>query len=80
MNLGIQNYLKKRGAVVHQVLAREQIHYLATGDRVLYDKDDCTIVDIKKNISYLGKNPIPASVDLDRYGCYQTENRLASLC
>ncbi len=67
LNKGIQNYLgRKREATVHQVIAGFLEHYLAIGDRVLYDKEDAFITDIRRNINYLGKTPIPASIHLDR--------------
>lgn len=74
INKGIQNYLgHKRGAVVHEVIAGFKIHYYAVGDRVLYDKEDAFITSITPNASYLGKQPQPASVNLDRYGGYSAK-------
>lgn len=69
INIGISNYLgKKRGATVHEVIAGFRIHYLAVGDRVLYDKEDAVIVSIRTNGNYMGKSPRIASVNMDRTG------------
>lgn len=72
LNKGISNYLSvKRGSLVYEVIAGFNKYYLAVGDRVLYDKEDAFIEEIVHNPSYLGKAPMPASVELDRYGVYQ---------
>lgn len=72
LNKGIQNYLGlKRDAVVHEVIAGFEKHYLAIGDRILYDKEDAVITDIRRNATYMGKSPQPAHKHLDRWGTYQ---------
>lgn len=69
LNIGISNYLgKKRGAVVHEVIAGFQTHYLAVGDRVMYDKEDAVITAIRTNGNYLGKAPKLPSEHMDRTG------------
>lgn len=69
LNKGIMQHLgKKRDATVHEVIAGFNKHYLAVGDRVLYDKEDAYITHIIPNGQYLGKRPAPASVNLDRWG------------
>lgn len=69
LNKGIAFYLgTQRKAVVHEIIAGYNKHYLAIGDRVLYDKEDAFIVDITRNSEYLGKHPMPSSVHLDRWG------------
>ena len=69
MNRGIANHLgKKRKAIVHEVIAGFQKHYLAVGDRVLYDKEDAFITAIHKNGEYLGSRYQVASEHLDRWG------------
>jgi hypothetical protein len=83
LNKGISNYLGlKREAKVHEVIAGYNKHYLAVGDRVLYDKEDAFIVSITPNVEYLGKRPRTASVHLDRWGTYQedltTEEKLSA--
>lgn len=65
----ISNFLgKERGAKVFEVIAGYNKHYLAVGDRVLYDKEDAEIIDIALNSEYLGEAPIHPSVHLDRWG------------
>ena len=72
LNKGIQGYLgRKRGALVHQIIAGFNTHYYAIGDRVLYDKEDAVIVDIRKNMAYFGKPTMPPSKFLDRHGAPQ---------
>lgn len=72
INKGIAQHLGiKREAVVHEVVAGFNKHYLAVGDRVLYDKEDAFIIDIARNSDYLGKQPAPASKYLDRWGTMQ---------
>lgn len=72
INKGIQQYLgRKRGAVVHEVIAGFNTYFFAEGDRVLYDKEDAFIERIERNPAYLGKSPRPASQYLDRWGSYQ---------
>lgn len=69
LNKGIAQHLgTKREAVVHEVIAGFNKHYLAIGDRVLYDKEDAFIVDIVRNDEYVGKAVFPASRNLDRWG------------
>lgn len=74
INLGIANYLgRKRHALVHEVIAGFRKHYLAVGDRVLYDKEDCFITAINKNGEYMGPRFMPPSENLDRWGAMQEE-------
>ena len=57
-----------RIATVYHVIAGFNDHYLAVGDRVLYDKEDAIITAIRRNAGYLGKSPQPHSVHLNRWG------------
>ena len=69
LNLMLNQYLgEKRNAVVHHVIAGFLEFYLAVGDRVLYDKEDCYITSIKPNPQYLGKKTLPPSTELNRDG------------
>jgi len=69
INKSIANYLgRKRGAVVYEVIAGYNKHYLAEGDRVLFDKEDATIISINRNGEYLGKLYQAPSIHLDRHG------------
>lgn len=78
LNAHIANYLgKKRNALVYEIVCGFNRKYLAVGDRVLYDKEDAIIVDIKYNPSYAGKQPQEPSATLDRWGQEQgTEHHL----
>lgn len=72
INKKIADFLgRERGAVVWEVIAGFQKHYLAVGDRVLYDKEDATIVSIAHNGAYMGARAQIASETLDRWGHHQ---------
>lgn len=74
LNLNIANELgKKRGATVHHVISGFINWYLAIGDRLLIDKQDCIIRDISINPKYMGKPPVEPSPTLDRWGTYQDD-------
>lgn len=80
LNKGIAQHLgRKRGAVVHEVIAGFNKYYLAVGDRVLYDKEDAFIIDIVRNDEYIGKRPQTASRLLDRWGHLRTEEATAEM-
>lgn len=72
LNKFIAQYLGvKRDATVYEVIAGFNVHYLAVGDRVLYDKEDAYITEIRPSADYLGKRTQPASLHLDRWGQMQ---------
>lgn len=75
LNKGIMQHLGiKRQAVVYEIVAGFNKHYLAVGDRVLYDKEDAFIVSIEKNGKYGGKaTPMVPSANLDRWGHYREQ-------
>lgn len=74
VNKGISQYLgRKRNAIVHEVIAGFNKHYLAVGDRVLFDKEDAFITGIRVNGKYLGKSPQTAHKMLDRWGHIRME-------
>lgn len=70
LNKGIAGYLgRKRNALVHEIIAGFNKHYLAVGDRVLFDKEDAYITSIAKNGRFLGnQQPQPPHNKMDRYG------------
>ena len=75
LNKYIANALaKSRKAVVHEIVAGFNKHYFSIGDKVLYDKEDATIIDIDRNISYAGAQPQPASEYLDYWGQVNEEH------
>ncbi len=74
LNLHIANTLGiQRGAIVHHVIAGFMHWYLAAGDRVLVDKQDCVIREVLRNPKYVGKVPLEPATTLDRWGTYQDE-------
>lgn len=65
----LANYLgKERGAIVHEIIAGFNKHYLAVGDKMMYDKEDCIIENITINESYMGADFQIASEHMDRWG------------
>ena len=69
INKAIANHIAKKYArVVYELIAGFNKLYFSVGDKVLYDKEDATIVHIERNYSYFGKRPAPASVTLDYHG------------
>lgn len=61
----------KREAIVHEVICGITKVYLAIGDRVLYNKQVGVITSINRNMDYHGKEPMPASKNLLRFGAYR---------
>lgn len=69
VNKFIANKLaKKYSRKVFEIVAGFNKVYFSEGDKVLYDKEDATIIKIEKNSNYWGKRPHPASVTLDYHG------------
>ncbi len=69
MNKYIAQFLgEERGAIVHEVIAGFAKHYLAEGDKVMWNKVDMVIEKIEPNIDYFGKAPQTPGADLTRFG------------
>lgn len=69
MNKHIAQFLaKKNNSKVYEIIAGFNSIYLSIGDKVLYDKEDATVIDIRINEVYAGKMPQPASYTLDYWG------------
>ena len=69
MNKWIAQFIgSARGAVVHEVIASFQKIYLAIGDKVMVNKRDGVIKDIRPNPGYYGKEPQLPGADLSRFG------------
>lgn len=69
MNSWIAQFLgAKRDAVVWEVVSGFNKLYLAVGDKVMYNKQDAIITEIKFNGMYHGKEPQPPGTDLGRFG------------
>jgi ATP-dependent exoDNAse (exonuclease V) alpha subunit len=56
----------------HEIIAGFNKHYYAVGDRVMYEKEDATIIAISINGLYVGAKYQAASTLLDRWGNYRT--------
>jgi ATP-dependent exoDNAse (exonuclease V) alpha subunit len=69
LNLGIADALgKQRGAEVWEVIARYQKSYWAVGDRVLVDRREAIITEIRPTAGYDGVIPKSPSTEMDRWG------------
>jgi len=62
---------RSRNAIVHQIVAGFNKVCLAVGDKVLYDKEDATVLEIGRNPSYSGAEPLLPSRTLDYWGIEQ---------
>jgi len=60
------------GEVVHEIIAGFNKHYYAVGDRVMYEKEDATIISIAINGTYVGARYLEPSPLLDRWGNYRS--------
>lgn len=69
INWHLAEYLgQKRGAEVWEVIGARHTKYFAVGDFVMFEKAECTIIDIKHNPKYWGKAAQEPSVNLLRSG------------
>ena len=69
LNLAIADKIAKLcNKKVWEVIAGFNKFYFAVGDRMMVDKQECTILEIKHNPRYMGKLPQPASLTLNRWG------------
>ena len=72
LNKHIANHIaRKKNLVTHEVIAGFMKHYFTVGDKVLFEKEDAEIIEIKRNPVYAGKWPQHASNMLDYWGCVQ---------
>lgn len=79
LNKHIANFLaKKRKAIVYEIVAGFAKHYFSVGDKVLYDKMEARITDIKTNPEYSGVRPQSESPYLDYWGTLQFEDTASS--
>jgi len=74
LNKLIANHIARREKrITHQIIAGFNRIYLSEGEKVLYEKEDATVISIEKNPAYFGAQPIPASATLDYWG-YDSAN------
>lgn len=71
INKWIAQFLTQdRNVLTHEIKAGISTHYLAVGDKVMYNKQVGEIISINKNMEYHGKATLPASINLTRFGTY----------
>jgi exodeoxyribonuclease V alpha subunit len=69
LNKHIGNFLaRKNGRDTYEIIAGFMKSYYSIGDKVLFDKEDAIITDIKKNPHYLDTKPRHESPTLDYWG------------
>lgn len=70
INKYLGTYLaKQRDVCVYEILAGWIKHYLSVGDRVMYEKEDATVLSIEKNPLYRNSVVLaPESLTLDYWG------------
>lgn len=69
LNKIIANHLAKKGKhFVHEIIAGFNRIYLREGEKILYDKEDATILKIEKNPEYYGAAFQQPSITLDYWG------------
>lgn len=61
---------KDRGELTWEIIARGQASYWAIGDKILFDQQECKILDIREAPGYCGRIPQEESLSLDRDGRY----------
>lgn len=69
LNKHIANHLaRRRDATTYEVISGFVKHYFSEGDKILYDREDAEIIEIKPNPGYSGTKYQPASTNLDYWG------------
>lgn len=58
----------EREALVHEIVAGYNKHYFAVGDRIMYEKNDATILEIDENPDYSGKYFRAPSINFNYWG------------
>jgi exodeoxyribonuclease V alpha subunit len=80
LNNHIANFLARRDKrITYEIIAGFNKLYLSVGDKVLYDKEDAVITDIKLNASYTGASPQASSESLDYWGFNHGEEHKSKL-
>ena len=67
-----QKLALQRNAKVWEIIGGFEKVYLSIGDKILFDREDAVIVDIKHNPTYFGKRPQQESETLDYWGHQQS--------
>lgn len=73
LNKHIANHIaRKKNRITYEVIAGYNKHYFSVGDKILYEKEDAEILEIKRNPMYSGKWPQPPSEYLNYWGHLDT--------
>jgi len=64
---------KKYGSMVFEVIAGYNKHYFRVSEKILYEKEDATIIDIRRNPVYSGKWPQSPSTKMNYWGDLQED-------
>jgi ATP-dependent exoDNAse (exonuclease V) alpha subunit len=79
LNRIIANHIaRKERKVTYEVMAGFNKHYFSEGDKVLYEKEDAEIVEIRTNAGYSGASVQKESINLDYWGCNQKPGEKSS--
>jgi ATP-dependent exoDNAse (exonuclease V) alpha subunit len=79
LNRIIANHIaRKERKVTYEVMAGFNKLYFSEGDKVLYEKEDAEIVEIRSNAGYSGASVQKESVNLDYWGCNQKPGERSS--
>jgi ATP-dependent exoDNAse (exonuclease V) alpha subunit len=72
LNKVIANHIARtRHKLTYEIVAGFNKHYFSVGEKILYEKEDAIITDIKRNPVFAGKHPQSPSIHLDYWGCLQ---------
>jgi hypothetical protein len=76
LNRAIAQHLSQKGEVIrYEIIAGFQKHYYAVGDKVLYNKKEGVVTRIGRNGRYIGRTPLPPSVELGTDGTYKVKDK-----
>lgn len=80
LNKAIAQHLsQKNGVECYEIIAGFQRYYYAVGDKVLFNKKEGVVTKIARNGRYIGRTPLPPSVDLSREGTYRAKDKGAGI-
>lgn len=79
LNARIATHLaRKNDSEVFEIIAGFNKHYFRVGEKIMYDKEDATILEIKPNPTYAGMQYQQESKHLDYFGCLQENSEFAA--
>lgn len=69
LNKHIANHIaRKSSRITYEVIAGYNKHYFTEGEKILYEKEDATLISIRRNPTYAGKWPQSPSKYLNYWG------------